>query len=449
MIRAGRRLDATAATRCRLRILIGLPADGTRFTDAYVTSQCTPTRATLLTGQYTARHGLWHVLSWYGYPRARMTEPMFAENFPRETFYHRQGASGRSAIEQESSASGISLPTRMGIIKGFVQQRRITTDLIFSPPLLSRQLFAAGGDRGVDQLTTEALDFIEASKDQPWFCFLSHHMIHGEVVAPQELEQKYRKQGYSDEGPYRAVYLAGLEQIDRSIGRLMKRLEELGEFRNTLILFLSDNGGIDQRLEHRALPKPHPETVTFEPNLIEYSNAPLRAGKGSIYEGGVRIPLIAHWPEKIPGGAVIETPVHAIDLLPTCFELANASAPEGHSVDGRSLVQLMTTGEADGLTRRSPHLSLLPVLRFELGPHAEFVYSQRGLQIHRVLWRSGGRGQHLRSWSPRRTLRSEERLGRDREPDRDLSGGRQRVEERSPQLAQSTRSQGLDPQPST
>lgn len=323
-----------------------LAANGARFTDAYVTSQCTPTRATLLTGQYTARHGLWHVLSWYGYPRARMTEPMFAENYSRETFTIAKGL--KSAGYRTGIVGKWHLTSNKdGNYNGLEPSAAHHYGFDFAPPPLAKKFFAKGSDRGVDQLTSQALEFIEAAKAQPWFCFLSHHMIHGKVVAPEELENKYKKQGYGDVGPNRAVYLAGLEQIDRSIGRLMKRLDELGETEDTLILFLSDNGGIYQRLEHRSLPKPHPETLTFEPNLIEYSNAPLRAGKGSIYEGGVRVPFIAHWPGKIPGATVIETPVHAIDILPTCFELANATAPEDHILDGRSLVKLSTTKAGD------------------------------------------------------------------------------------------------------
>lgn len=336
-----------------------LAAGGAKFTDAYVTSQCTPTRATLLTGQYTARNGLWHVLSWYGYPRARMTEPMFAEDFPRRTFTIAKGF--RAAGYRTSIVGKWHLTSNQdGNYKGLRPAAAHHYGFEFAPPLLDEKHFRPGGDRGVEQLTTETLEFIERDDNKPWFCFLSHHMIHGNVVAPESLEAKYRGLGYGDEGPYRAVYLAGLEQIDRSIGRLMKRLAERGELQNTLILFLSDNGGIHQRLEHRDLPKPHRENHTFEANLIEYPNAPLRAGKGSIYEGGIRVPLIAHWPAKIPAGAVIETPVHAIDLLPTCFELAGAAAPERHVLDGNSLVAMLTEGEGDRALAKRPLFQYSP-----------------------------------------------------------------------------------------
>lgn len=328
-----------------------LAAHGARFTDAYVTSQCTPTRATLLTGQYTARHGLWHVLSWYGYPRARMTEPMFAENYPRETFTLAKGL--KAAGYQTAIVGKWHLTSNAdGNYMGLNPQAAQHYGFDYAPPIPTRKIFQPGADRGIDLFTDQTLEFIEKNRARPWFCFLSHHMIHGVVVAPKDLEDKYRELGYGEKGPNRAVYLAGLEHIDRSIGRLLKRLDELGEAKDTLILFLSDNGGIHERLEFRTIAKPHSPKQKFEPNLVEYDNAPLRAGKGSVYEGGVRVPFIAHWPGRIKAGTVIDTPVHGIDILPTCFSLGLASAPADHPLDGRSLVRLLTTGRDASLEGR-------------------------------------------------------------------------------------------------
>lgn len=329
-----------------------LAAEGARFTDAYVTSQCTPTRATLLTGQYTARHGLWHVLGWYGYPWARMTEPPFAENYSRDTFTiakglrsagYATGIMGKWHLTNNQDGNYMGLNPTAASHYGF-------TD---AGPVLTKDAFLPGADRGVDALTDQAIDFIRRNRDQPWFCFLSHHMIHGNVVAPPELERKYRKQGYGDEGPYRAVYLAGLEHIDHSIGRLMSSLQRMGESDETLVLFLSDNGGIDHRYRFQELAQPHPERPRFQPDMKEYDNAPLRAGKGSIYEGGVRVPMLARWPGKIPKNMVIETPVHAVDLLSTALDLAGASSPPKHHVDGRSLKQLLLRGRDASLDDRA------------------------------------------------------------------------------------------------
>ena len=268
-----------------------LASEGARFTDAYVTSQCTPTRATLLTGQYTARHGLWHVLGWYGYPWARMTEPIFAERFPRDTFTIAKGlraAGYATAIVGKWHLTSGTDGNYMGLNPDAAHHYGFD----YAPPVLPKSEFAPGGDRGVETLTTQTIEFIERHLDQPWFCFLSHHMIHGVVVAPEPITEKYRRLGYGDDGPNRAVYLAGLECIDRSIGRLMSRLDELGESDETLVVFLSDNGGVDERLDFRAAASKTESAPQFLSDLREYDNSPLREGKGSTYEGGTRVPLV-------------------------------------------------------------------------------------------------------------------------------------------------------------
>ena len=360
-----------------------LAEEGARFTDGYVTSQCTPTRATLLTGQYTARHGLWHVLPWYGYPYARMTEPMFAQNFSRKQYTLAKGlreAGYRTAIVGKWHLTANADGNYMGLHPNASSHYGFD----HAPPILTREHFAPGADRGVEELTTQALAFIAESKDKPWFCFLSHHMIHGKVVAPDDITARYRERGYGDDGPDRAVYLAGLECIDRSIGRLRQGLEELGEADETLILFLGDNGGIDERLNFKEMPsddfaaqcrnfmdgKPReidqavggetletdgstvPTSSPFPIDLIEYDNAPLRAGKGSTYEGGIRVPWIAWWPGHIESGAVFESPVHAVDILPTLLEFAGGSSPESHVTDGQSLLPMLTRKESGTLQGR-------------------------------------------------------------------------------------------------
>ena len=328
-----------------------LAAQGARFTDAYVTSQCTPTRATLLSGQYTARNRMWHVIGWYGCPWARMTEPPFLEQYPRDK------STIASELKRAGYTTGIFGKWHLtngpdGDYQSLKQAAAHHYGFDVAGPRLASSEFEKGGDRGVKTLTEQAIKFIEENRKQPWFCFLSHHMIHGEVVAPDDLTNKYRRQGYSDGGPNRAVYLAGLESIDQSIGVLMNRLEELEEASETIVIFLSDNGGIDERLEHRSLPKPHPLAPKLEPNLREYDNAPLRAGKGSIYEGGVRVPMIVRWPGVTSPGQVIETPVHAIDLAPTIFRAAGVDHDGATILDGKDLAQLLKTGSDESLDRR-------------------------------------------------------------------------------------------------
>ena len=344
-----------------------LAAEGARFSQAYVTPICTPTRAALLSGQYNARNGMWHVLinPWYGSPWARMEEIPFVDQYPREAFTIAKGL--KSAGYTTCIMGKWHLTTgRDGGYLGLNPNFAHHYGFDYAPSPISFEEFKPGADRGVNTLTDQAIDFISKNQSQPWFCFLSHHMIHSDVVAPEHIAQKYRDLGYGDMGPNRAIYLAALECIDRSVGKLMRKLDELGETQNTMIVFLSDNGGVDERFEHRSLRPPHPPVPHFGPNLEEYSNAPLRDGKGANYEGGVRVPLIVRWPGVIKPGTVIDTPVHAIDIAPTFLSAASAPPPTGHRLDGRSLTRLMQNG-ADAALDDRPLYQYYPAYDFNWG----------------------------------------------------------------------------------
>ncbi|MEP7365796.1 MAG: sulfatase-like hydrolase/transferase, partial [Acidobacteriota bacterium] len=178
------------------------------------------------------------------------------------------------------------------------------------------------GDKGVDQFTDEACGFLERNRDKPFFLYLSHHSIHRPVLAPAELEKKYRDLGYITEGLNSPVYLAALEHLDSSVGRVLAKLKELGLEENTVVVFLSDNGGVDTM----------------------FDNAPLRAGKGSVYEGGIRVPCIVRWPGVVKPGTVSEAPLHVVDWFPTLAEVGGAKPPTGHTLDGVSFVPYLRGG---------------------------------------------------------------------------------------------------------
>lgn len=346
-----------------------LAREGAQFNSFYVTSQCSPTRASFLTGQYTARNGLWHVLPWYGYPRARVTEPMFRENLPRDTYTFPKGLQDAGYTTGIAGKWHLTANPQDGYYNGINPEAAHHFGFTWAAPVLSSdEISRPGGDRGVNRLTDDAIEFIRKNRDNPWFFFLSHHMIHGVVVAPETLTQKYRDLGYSGEGPDRAVYLAALEHIDRSIGRLLAALDELGESDETLIIFTSDNGGVDEKFQFRNVDG---ETPKLPIDIREYDNAPLRMGKGSGYEGGIRVPFLARWPGHIPPNRVIETPAHIVDLAPTFFELAGYSTPESETLDGESLVPLLLNPDSTALQDR-PVFQYYPFydLRWGLTPSA-------------------------------------------------------------------------------
>lgn len=334
--------------------LDALARDGLRFDDAYVTPQCTPTRASLFTGQYTARHGMWHVIPWYGYPWAGTAEPAFVEHLPRDAFTlpkgmraagYATGMGGKWHLTSGDGGSYVRLNPEAADAFGF--------DFVAPPGPGTPN----DGDKWVDHLTDEAIGFIREHRARPWFYYLAHHTIHGKVSAPPELIAKYRAAGAPEDGMYNAVYLAAIEHLDSSVGRLLAALDELGLRDRTLVVFLSDNGGIQQAYDPHSLAagandggaKDDAAKNDAGPRLRvereEFSNGPFRAGKGSPYEGGLRVPCLARMPGTLPAGSVVRTPIHVVDWLPTLLELAGAAPPAGHAVDGRSLLPLLRGGE--------------------------------------------------------------------------------------------------------
>jgi arylsulfatase A-like enzyme len=329
-------------TRVPTPHLDALAREGMRFTDAYVMPQCTPTRAALLTGQHTARNGLWHVIGWYGYPWAPLREPAFAETLPRETFTVAKGLKaagyataclGKWHLSTTADGSYLGLKPEAAHYFGF--------DYAPAPP---NPRYNQQGDKGVNWLTDQAIGFMEKHRQEPWFIYLAHHTIHGPVVAPTETVAKYRAQGAPETGLHNATYLAAIETLDTSIGRLLRRLDELKLRDNTMVVFLSDNGGIYERYNPKSFTEGSGAIEQLQVDLREFRNAPLRAGKGSQYEGGIRVPCLVRWPGVVQPGSVSDTPVHVVDWLPTLLEAAGGRVPAEHKVDGVSLAPLLRGG---------------------------------------------------------------------------------------------------------
>jgi len=317
-----------------------LAAEGVRFTDAYVAPQCTPTRATLLTGQYTARNRMWHVIPWYGYQTARVEEPPFGESLSRDAFTL---AKGMKAAGYATACIGkwhLTANSPDGNYTGLNPQAShyYGFDTVQTPAKSASE--QNSGDKAVNRFTDESIAFIEKNKAKPWFLYLAHHSIHRTVAAPEELVKKWSAKGYPTEGLNNATYLAAIEHFDAAIGRLLAALDNLGLRENTAVVFLSDNGGVYRSY----LPNPKmPENgaIHLAEGATEFNNAPLRAGKGSSYEGGIRVPMIVRWPGVAKPGYTCTTPVHAVDFMPTFFAMAGAKLPAGYVTDGVDLTPLL------------------------------------------------------------------------------------------------------------
>ena len=206
----------------------------------------------------------------------------------------------------------------------------------FSPYKIETLTEGPKGEFLSDRLTTEALQFIEQNKDRPFFLYLPHYAVHTPLQARPEVVSKYKAKADPKAAHHNSVYAGLVESVDDSVGRLLDKLDELKLSENTIVVFTSDNGGL----------------------IGSTSNAPLRAGKGSAYEGGVRVPLIVKWPGVAQAGAVCDTPVISADFYPTILAITGASAPASHAVDGESITPLLKQSgplNRDALYWHYPH----------------------------------------------------------------------------------------------
>lgn len=306
-----------------------LATEGARFTQAYAASPvCSPTRASILTGRWPARAGITDWIPGRPSPeRGPLLTPATARQLRLEevTLAELLRLSGyRTAHIGKWHLGGAGfLPADQGF------DLNVAGTDGGSPPRSARPYFgpfelpglkAGEGEFLTEKLTAEAVRFIEQNRQNPFFLLLSHFTVHIPLSAPQELVDHHRARAG---GRYHPVYAAMVETLDQSVGRVSEALEHAGLARNTIVVLFSDNGGL-------CFEGTSKERVT--------SNAPLRAGKGHLYEGGIRVPFLLRYPGVARAGAVIDAPVSSIDLLPT---LCGAAGIRARSADGASLLPLL------------------------------------------------------------------------------------------------------------
>lgn len=306
-----------------------LAAAGAKLEQFYVMPVCSPTRAALMTGRYPMRQGLQTgvIRPWadYGLPLEERTLPQALQQAGYTT-----AITGKWHLGAHDRAY---LPTR----RGFDHQYGHYCGAI--------DYFAHTRDGGFDWhrddqvcreegystvlLATEAVRLIrQQPKDTPFFLYVPFNAVH----APHQVPEKY-KTPYAGLPEPRRTYAGMVAAMDEAIGRILATLDEKGIRQDTLILFSSDNGG------------PNPGQVT--------SNGPLRAGKGTLYEGGVRVCACAAWPGHIATGSTVNAPIHVIDWYPTLLKLAGASLEQKLPLDGRDVWPTITAGKP------SPHDEIL------------------------------------------------------------------------------------------
>ena len=324
-----------------------LASQGIRFTDAYsACTVCSPTRSAIMTGKYPART---HITDWiHGSKRpwAKLAIPDWTEFLPHDevTIASALGKGGYTTASVGKWHLGDGpehYPTEHGFDRNVAGHGRGAPTSYFAPYRIPTLEEGPEGEYLTDRLTTEACRFLESNRDRPFFLYMPHYAVHTPIQAKQELIEYYKakvKPGMRHTNP---TYAAMIHSLDQGIGRLMAKVDELGLAERTVVLFTSDNGGLLLR------------EITV--------NTPLRAGKGSAYEGGVRVPLIVRWPGVAPAGATCDEPVFSADYYPTLLELAGTPGDDQHNqaVDGRSLVGLFRdpskTIDRDAIFWHYPH----------------------------------------------------------------------------------------------
>lgn len=304
-----------------------------KFTDAYsACTVCSPTRASIMTGMYPARLHLTDFIAGQNRPFAKMQIPDWNKGLDHsyvtiaealKSAGYRTGHVGKWHLNHAGRPADQYGPTTHGF-DSTVDKPSGTHG--YRLPKNTRS--AAGIDYLTDYLTDRAVDFIEDAQDEPFFLYFAYHVPHTPIQGREDLVEAFRKKVRSEGVHRNPVYAAMVASLDQSVGRVLDRLETLGIADQTMVVFTSDNGGLTQRYgKHDG----------FTENL------PLRRGKGSAYEGGVRVPTLIRLPGVTAPGSVCDEPIMTIDYYPTLLELADAAGDARHneSVDGRSLVSLL------------------------------------------------------------------------------------------------------------
>ncbi|CAN5885182.1 sulfatase [soil metagenome] len=306
-----------------------LAAEGMVFMQAYAgAANCAPSRACLMSGQNTPRHGIYTVSeSDRGETRTRKIIPTPNKEILPDSVYtlaellrdngYVTGTFGKWHLGEDPKTQGFHVNVG-GNLRGSPGKGGY-----FSPYVIENIIDGPKGEYLADRLTSEAIRFLNTYKDTTFFLYLPFYTVHTPIMGKKELVEKFEKKQGS-QGQDRPDYAAMIASMDENVGRLLAELEKAGLKENTMVIFTSDNGGIRD---------------------ISYQD-PLRAGKGSYYEGGIRVPLVIRWPGRVQAGSRSDVPVTNMDFYPTLQAVVQAKQRVSF-LDGQDITPLLQ-GEAMG-----------------------------------------------------------------------------------------------------
>ena len=332
-----------------------LAAQGMRFTNAYAACPvCSPTRASILTGKYPARL---RTTDYFGAPQPETARKHWTKDKPLlparyEDRVPLEEVTVAEALKEGGYATFFAGKWHLGpegfwpedqgfdINKGGCERGGpYGGKKYFSPYGNPRLPDGPSGEHLPDRLATETCRFIEDNKDRPFLAYLAFYSVHTPLMAREDLKAKYEEKAkkLGHEGPAwgaegdrqvrliqdHAIYAGMVEAMDQAVGKVLDTLDRLDLARDTVVFFMSDNGGLSTSEGHPT------------------SNLPLRAGKGWLYEGGIREPMIVRWPDGVQAGSVCDEPVISTDFYPTMLDMAGLPLkPEQHR-DGRSMTPIL------------------------------------------------------------------------------------------------------------
>ncbi len=310
-----------------------LADQGMKFTDAYAACPvCSPTRASIMAGQYPARVGITDFIPGHWRPYEKLVVPENRLQLPLESV-----TIGEVLKEQGYATCYIGKWHLGG--RGYSPDKQGFDEV---PMGVKNQ-----NDKQVSGFTDKAIEFMEQKKQEPFFLYLSHHSVHIKLEAPEDLVNKYKKKPKPPTGVNNPVYAAMVEHLDTHTGRILKKLDDLDLAERTIVIFFSDNGGLREAYGgYRGT------------RQIVSTNAPLRDEKGTVYEGGVREPLIVRWPGVVKPGTTCSVPVTSVDFYPTFLEIVGARGDPKHALDGETILPLLRqtgTLERDAIYWHYPH----------------------------------------------------------------------------------------------
>lgn len=313
-----------------------LARDGMQFSDAYSAAPiCSPTRAALMTGRAPARLHLTDYIPGRKWTDKPLDIPKMRQGLPLEE------TTLPEILHQRGYISGIFGKWHLAPSYDYDPERPMDPesqgfDVVFhtqkpkakNPPLHDKH--------NAITITDHAIKFIEQNRGRPFFCYIAHNVVHTPLMEEPEAIEKYQQKMGADQPVNNAIMGAMIETMDRQIGRLLTKLDELNLLENTIVVFTSDNGNI----------------------MAEHSQAPFRGGKATIWEGGIRVPLAVRWPGVTRPGTTSSEPVITQDWFPTLVEAAGATvAPAAH--DGVGLRPILsgktTTLRREALYWHYPH----------------------------------------------------------------------------------------------